>query len=297
MRISTSLASQLGINSILEQQSKLSKTQLQLATGKRILTPSDDPAGQTRLLDIQESLETNRQYQENIDVVRSRLSLEEATLSSVTDLLQRTSELAVQGVNDTQSAETRRGIEAEARQLLGELLSLANKKNSNGEYLFGGDIVNSLPFSGNENTGGFTYNGDTGQRTIQISETRRIADSDPGESVFGTVGGGASAFEVLYDFASDMSTNVPDAAAIDEIHQVLSDVLEARAVVGARLNALERQQEVNADFILDAQTAKSAVEDLDYAEATGRFNLESVALQAAQQAYVKVQGLSLFNFL
>ncbi|RLA20014.1 MAG: flagellar hook-associated protein 3 [Gammaproteobacteria bacterium] len=297
MRISTSLISQLGINSILDQQSKLSKTQLQLATGKRILTPSDDPTGQTRLLDIRQSLETNKQYQDNIDTVRSRLTLEEATLTGVSDLLQRVSELAVQGVNDTQSAETRRGIEAEVRQLLGELLSLANKKNANGEHLFGGDIVNSLPFSGNENTGGFAYNGDTGQRTIQISETRRIADGDPGESVFGAVGGGASVFEVLFDFANDMNTNAPDPAAIDEIHQVLSGILEVRAGVGARLNALERQKEVNADFILDAQTAKSAVEDLDYAEATGRFNLESVALQAAQQAYIKVQGLSLFNFL
>ncbi len=297
MRISTSLLSQLGINSILDQQSKLSKTQLQLATGRRILTPSDDPSGQVRLLDIAESLETNKQYQENIDVVRSRLTLEEVALTGVTDLLQRASELAIQGVNDTQSAETRRGLEVEIRQLLGELLGLANKKNGNGEHLFGGDRVNTLPFSGDENTGGFGYNGDTGQRTIQISETRRIADGDPGESVFGTVGGGASAFEVLFDFANDMNTNVPNPAAIDEIHLVLDRILEARASVGARLNALERQKEVNADFILDAQTARSAVEDLDYAEATGRFNLETIALQAAQQAYVKVQGLSLFNFL
>lgn len=296
MRISTAMASQLGINSILDQQAKLSKTQLQLATGRRILTPSDDPSGQVRLQDINESLETNKQYQDNLETVRSRLEQEEATLISITDLLQRASELAVKGANATQTAETRRGIEAEVRQLLGELLGLANKRNSNGEYLFSGDMVKTLPFSGDEIAGSFAYNGDTSQRTIQISETRRIADGDHGTTVFGTIGSG-SAFDVLYDFANNMAANNADPAAIDNIHVAMNRVLEARAGVGARLNAVDRQFEVNADFILDAQTAKSAIEDLDYAEATGRFNLESVALQAAQQAYVKVQGLSLFNFL
>ena len=63
------------------------------------------------------------------------------------------------------------------------------------------------------------------------------------------------------------------------------------------MNALDRQESTNDDYILDMQTTKSDIGDLDYAEAISQFNLQNISLQAAQQAYTRVQNLSLFNYL
>jgi flagellar hook-associated protein 3 FlgL len=89
-----------------------------------------------------------------------------------------------------------------------------------------------------------------------------------------------------------------------ELDDVLNDLnaakdsfLQARTSVGVRLNALDDQESQNGKFVLDTQTTLSETQDLDYAEAISRFQLQSTALQAAQQAFGKAKNLSLFNYL
>ena len=72
---------------------------------------------------------------------------------------------------------------------------------------------------------------------------------------------------------------------------------EVQAVIGARRNTIESQKEANADLTLQLQTVQSQLEDADLVEAVSLLARESNALQAAQAAFVRVQGLSLFNFL
>ena len=199
-RISTYLFHQRATASMLDSQARLSKTQLQLATGKRILTPSDDPAGATKALDLQRYLETNEQFLSNMGFARARLETQETTLASVTDLLQRANELAIQGNNATVSASDREAIAVEVDQLLAQLIALANTQDSNGEYLFGGLQRANAPFVPDPVTGAVSYVGDDLQRQIQVSEVRRIADADTGQDIFMGVAGGASAFDILAQF-------------------------------------------------------------------------------------------------
>jgi flagellar hook-associated protein 3 FlgL len=70
-----------------------------------------------------------------------------------------------------------------------------------------------------------------------------------------------------------------------------------RTEVGSRLTMLDTQDRANDEYELQLETTRSEVRDLDFAEAVGRLNLQLTGLQAAQQAYTRVQGLSLFNFL
>jgi flagellar hook-associated protein 3 FlgL len=77
----------------------------------------------------------------------------------------------------------------------------------------------------------------------------------------------------------------------------LESFLGARTAIGARLRTLDNQESQNEKFILDLQTTLSDIETLDYAEAISRFNIQDIALQAAQQSFTRVQNLSLFNFL
>ncbi len=83
-------------------------------------------------------------------------------------------------------------------------------------------------------------------------------------------------------------------AALD---QALEHIIQVRSPVGSRLNAADSQQTIQQDLVLGWQAALSEIQDLDWAEAISRFQIQNIALQAAQQSFASIQSLSLFNFL
>ena len=125
MRISTSWIFQQGVNAMLDQQTALAKTQQQLATGKSILAPSDDPSASTRVLELDQLIDTSQQYQRNSDYAETRLKLEETVLTQVGDVLQRVRELAVRANNGPLSAGDRNAIAVEIRTNLDGLLQIS----------------------------------------------------------------------------------------------------------------------------------------------------------------------------
>jgi flagellar hook-associated protein 3 FlgL len=305
MRISSSWSQQLGINSLLDQQSKLSQSQLQLSMGKRLTASSDDPAAAVRIVDLNQSIKQAEQYQKNINVGKQRLVQEEGAVQSAVDIMHRVKDLGLQGLNASNSAADRITIAGEMKLLNNHLLGLANSKNANGEYLFSGFKTNTQPFSETvPGSGAYVYNGDTFQRNLQISLSRQLTDGDPGVNIFGTptgvagvAGSATNIFEAIDKFVVDMTANAPNRLSLGDLATSLDKMLTVQASVGARLNALDRQEETNADSILGMKTVLGETEDLDYAEAISKFNMQTTTLQGAQQAYSKVQQLSLFNFL
>lgn len=306
MRISTPWSQQVAVNAILDQQAKLNRLQLQLSTQKRILAPSDDPSSSALILDISHSIDQTEQYQSNIHSAQQRLELEQGTLQSSVDAVQRIRELAVQGLNATYGKDDRAAVATEIGQLKDELLGLANTRNANGEYIFSGFKTAAQPFSANA-AGGYDYNGDANLRSIQIGVTRQIADSSIGTDVFGTpsglapaaqtAGGIGNAFEAIDKLAADLNANTPNAGSLDDISSALDKLLTAQASVGARLNALDRQQSLHEDSVVSHREVLSATEDLDVVDAISKFTQQATALDAAQQAFNKVKNLSLFNYL
>jgi flagellar hook-associated protein 3 FlgL len=402
MRVSTTQIFRNGISAIQNNQLDLTRTQLQLASGKRMLSPADDPTGAVQALQFRSGVEKTQQYQRNSDMLEHRLQLSEGTLAAVGEGLQRVRELALAGNNGTQSNETRRYLAGEIRHILDELLQLANTRDANGEYIYAGHSSLTQAFSLGAG-GAVSYNGDDGQRQLQISPVRQVAIGDSGQRVFMDIPDGNGTFAVHDDPANtgggvidagtvvDFAAWVPDdytisfdevdgelfyevtdgggstilgpvpfgegeairfngvetrilgtpkagdnfslrpsqnqdlfttyrqlAEALEapvtddasrarlnnavnralvDLDQGLERVLEVRASLGARLQTVDSQRSVNEDVLLQLRTMLSNVEDLDYAEAISRFNLQQVALQAAQQTYVQVQRLSLFNFL
>lgn len=299
MRISTSWNHQLGVNAMLEQQSKLSDTQLKLSSGKKYLTPSENAVAATSLVDLQQNIEENQQYQVNIGAARQRVALEESSLSNVTDALQRIRELTVQGLNDSNTAANRQQIALEIDQLNDHMLAIANTQSANGDYIFAGykndqPAFKSVPYS---------YAGDANRRQIAIGPNRTVADGDPGEAVFGVISGSttpgsiSNVFEAVAQLSADLKANTPDSNSLSDFDNALERIVTTRASAGARLRVLDEQENLNADYILDNQSTASEIGDLDYAEALSKFNIQELSLQAAQQAYVKVQNLSLFNYL
>jgi len=148
MRISTGMIFDAGVASINRQTSSLLYLQQQVANGRRILKPSDDPVAAARALEVRQSRDVMAQFKTNHNNANSALGLAEAQLTSSTDLITRVRELAVQAGNTSLSANDRQSIAFELRARFSELTGIANATDGNGQYLFSGFMGSTKPFGG-----------------------------------------------------------------------------------------------------------------------------------------------------
>ncbi len=217
MRISTTQIYGQGLKAFGEQQAKLAKLQQQISTGQRLTKPSDDPAASARVLELEQTVAINEQYQSNISQAQHRLQLADTTLDSIENIMQRVRELVIQGNNATMSAESRDAIANEIDERYKELISLSNTTDENGDYLFAGYQNQSVPFT--ELTTGsiqqVQFNGDQGHRYFQISQSRQIDASINGSEVFMQV----SSSSGLNEFSAAGNTGTGTMAAAHVIDQ------------------------------------------------------------------------------
>jgi len=99
------------------------------------------------------------------------------------------------------------------------------------------------------------------------------------------------------DPASQAAFNNAMNRSLLDLDNAIERILEVQTSVGSRLNAIDTQQRINEDVKLQLETSRSGLEDLDYVEASIRLNQQMVALQAAQQAFVRTSELNLFALL
>jgi len=414
MRISTVQAFNNGVAGLQRNYANATRTQEQISTGNRILTPADDPVASVRLLQLEQQQNVLNQYKSNLTAAKNSLTQEEVTLGSSYTVLHRVRELALQAGNGSLSAEDRKSIAAELTQREDELLSLMNTRNARGEYLFSGFQGKTQPFV-RTGDGSYSYQGDEGQRKLQVASSLNIAISDNGKAVFENVTNsgryqvlpsstlsvsaplvqdevavaGSPAFPaagvgiyftsdtdyIIYDRANppadfadpyadptqvigsgvvdgnektadelvfrgvmvkfdgvqaqgqsaeiQLNPNVQKQGVLDTIanlRKTLEDpsssnidirdsvavsltnldygmisVDSARGNIGARLNVIESTQTDNEDVTLVNKSVQAELRELDYAEALSRLSFQTIILEAAQQSYVKISGLNLFN--
>lgn len=451
MRISTGMIFDAGVSAINRQTGSLLHLQQQVASGKRMLAPSDDPVAAARALEVTQSRDIVAQFKQNHNNATSALGLEEAQLSSSTDLLARVRELAVQGGNTSLSNSDRRAITSELRARFEELIGIANATDGAGQYLFSGFMGSTKAFGGSVESilagNEIVYSGDDGQRKLQVSPTRFLDVSDSGNDVFVRVSEGngyfvtdyarngsgtgtnngtgkidagsitdpaawnsrpANSFNIVFSvdnsvvppvtyydivdtdpasptFNNSLLTGAPPvlpptAATGQRVYQsgqpiilknqgsdpnvfdfgasvtvdgnpadgdtfkiapsssqsifatiaklvgaletasagssastamlandigfsltnldrAIDNVLRVRAQIGSRLNEIDSLSSVAEDLNLQYQQTLSQLEDLDYAKAISDLTRKQTDLQAAQQSFVRIAQLSLFNYL
>lgn len=182
MRISTKSIYENATTQLNTLQSGMARTQNQLATNKRMLTAADDPIASARALEVTQSKSLNTQYATNRSNANSSLSLVEGALSDSGDLLMDVQTLVVQAGNGTLSRADRLLIATEIEGRLQDLVGVANSADGSGGYLFSGYRGTTVPFI--QTDSGATYQGDQGQRKLQVGSSRAIAISDSGSSIF-----------------------------------------------------------------------------------------------------------------
>ncbi|WP_296934705.1 flagellar hook-associated protein FlgL [uncultured Marinobacter sp.] len=183
IRISSQQIFSGGINRLQELNTNLNNTQQQISTGKRVNKPSDDPVAAARILKLDQELSRVETYQRNVDLADNRLKQEESALESSIDVIQRIRELTVQAGNGSLSANDRRSISSELEERLGQLANIANTRDASGEYIFSGFQGSVKAFEQDE-FGSWTYQGDEGQRGLEIDDGVTVPISDNGKDIF-----------------------------------------------------------------------------------------------------------------
>ncbi len=304
MRISTQLIFETASNRMSDLQNRLQKTQEQIGSGRRILSPADDPVAATRALDITQSQSINSQYGVNRQYAKNTLGQVEGTLAGVTELMKDVKDAIITAGNGTLGDSERGFIATELNGRLQQLLGLANSRDSAGNYLFSGFQSNTPAFF--QTATGATYQGDPGQQKLQVDAFRQMAVSSPGSTVFqgGLPPGGASdVFKTITDLVNLLNT--PGTAGLTaglatagaNMDSALDNVLTVRASVGSNLQELDALDNVGTDRDLQYSKVLSELQDLDYTQAVTQLSMQQVALEAAQKSFVKTSGLSLFNFI
>ncbi len=171
------------VQGILRVQQQTYETQQQVSSGRRIVSPSDDPVASARIIQVNQELSQVGQYIDNADSVENRLNLAENQVQQVSTLLFRIRELTIQAGGLALTQGDRQGLAAELDTRLDELFDLANTRDVNGEYIFAGYQGAVQPFVKTQ-AGEYIYQGDDGQRLVQIASSTQIPISDSGKSIF-----------------------------------------------------------------------------------------------------------------
>ncbi|HMM54927.1 MAG TPA: flagellar hook-associated protein FlgL [Candidatus Desulfobacillus sp.] len=214
MRVSTAMIFGNGLASMQRQSAQLLHTQQQAASGRRMLTPADDPVASARALEVGQAKNTNALYQINQKTAAEALAQQESLLASVGELMHDVRTLAVQGGGGSLNEADRRSIASELRQRFEQLVGFANAADGNGLYLFSGFMGGTKPFSGSV-AAGVSYAGDDGQRLQQVSASRQLAVSDSGNEIFMRIRNGNGSF-VTSAAATNAGSGVIDGGAVTD---------------------------------------------------------------------------------
>lgn len=186
MRLSTNTIFEAASARISDLTAALQRKQQELSTGRRVVTPSDDPIAAAQALVVTQAQAVNTQYGINRQSAKDSLSLEENALASAGSTLQDARTLVVQAGNTgTMTHTDRLALADQLSADLDQLLADANTSDGRGSYLFSGYQTPVQPFT--KTLTGAQYNGDQGQRMVQVGANRQIAMSDAGDSVFNAI--------------------------------------------------------------------------------------------------------------
>ncbi len=313
MRIGTANYYESSMMALLAKQENVNKVQQQLDTGRRIVTPSDDPIGATHALQTSQAIAQSDAYLSNMATASNKLAEENNVLGAVDKLLAQAKGFAASaGGNPTTSQRT--DYANYLTNVRDSLIAYANEVDSEGNYIFSGSKGGTKPYtfaSVADNTTvpatttvTTTYNGDAKQQSITIAQGRNLPVSDPGSSVFGATPN--DVFSTINQLIKDLSSTTSltgsayDAAvntASTKLDTAITTVRSVNSAVASRVQEVNLAKSTETNLRLQRKNELSRVESVNLQEAAVLLSANQTTLEASQQSFVKTSSLSLFNYL
>ena len=307
LRITAASAFDSSIRNLQRRQQEMSDAQERLTSGKRVLRASDDPAAAARAERAMAAVNRAEADQRALETSRSAMRLAESALGDAGELLQQVRERVMEAGNGGYSDAERAQLADAVRSLRNDLLSVANRDDGAGRYLFGGQGADRPPLV--DGIGGVTYVAAAGELYTASGEATPLTidgraawlqapDPDnPGTTM--------SVFDVLDRIAGELATPGRDTTVIaqgvreglGDIDAALSNLSRWRSRSGETLRRADDIEERLAQGKLDAQRERSSSEDLDMVAAISDFQARQSGYDAALKSYSVVQRMSLFDYL
>lgn len=192
MRIATSTFQNDAVTQMDSLYAAIADTQQDLSTSLKVRTAADNPTGMAQVNQMNVQISASTQYVTNSNAAKTNLQLEGQALQDASNVMQNANTLAVQANSATLTPAQRQNIATELQQDLQTLVSIANRTDSNGSYLFGGIASGTTPFT--QAGGSVAYNGASTVIQVQISENQSLSTGDTGTTAFMNIPSGNGTF-------------------------------------------------------------------------------------------------------
>jgi flagellar hook-associated protein 3 FlgL len=188
MRISTPQIYDNGVFGLLQNQYQAYRLQNQISTSRRVVTPADDPVAAGQALVTEQKKNVNQQFLDNQGNASAQLGELENLMTSVGNLLIDVKARWVEAGNGGYSDNELQSIAVDLRGKLEHLFGVANNADATGLYRFAGYQGATQPFV--NDGGAISYQGDSGERLLQVETGRFIAVSFSGREFFEAIPNG-----------------------------------------------------------------------------------------------------------
>lgn len=309
MRVSTQQSYHSMTNSFTNLSGDLEHVVEQMATGQRIILPSDDPIAAARITQLDRQQSAIDQYQTNINSVSSGMSQQESVLDGVNNNLLAIRDDLLQAANGTNTADSLASLGQDIQSLTTSMAAALNYQDEDGHYVFGGTINDVPPVAyvdtdGDGNGDEYIYQGNMDHRTATVSNGVEV---DTNVSVGEIFGQGLDVFNTLDDLATELQDpnldpNDPQVltdiqSSIDVIDSTSDSLNSSIASLGERQNTLSMLSEAQTGVSTSNAELIGQLGDLDYGPASITFSGLEMAMEATMKTYSKVSQLNLFSVI
>jgi len=298
MRITNSTLTTNYLRNLSVNLKQMQKYQNQLASGKEVSKPSDNPILLSKIMDLDNSIIQNKQYKSNIKDTLGWVETQDTALKGVTSTLHRLKDLVIYGANGSLSDTDRAAIQDEIKMQAEQLKDVLNT-NFDGRYIFGGQKTTTPPFEVKNDL--LKYNGDYNNIVREISQGVTVDIMTDGSKIVNAENAANSDLgQLINNILDAMKAGNTEALSnefLADIDKHLDNVLRVRSGVGAVNNRLEAAQSRNETENLNITSLLSEKEDIDIVEKYMEYMVMSTVYIASLSVGANILQPSLLDFL
>jgi len=285
------------IADIQSSQQALTTAVGQLASGKRVASPSDDPAAfAANIRSLAESSSADR-YTKNANSVVTLAQLADSSLSSVVSSLTQAISLGTQGASGSLTATNRSALTTQVQGILANVVAQANT-TSGGQALFSGTASPASVFTANgSSSSGFTYNGNSSVNQTSIGNGLQVSTGVPGDEIFLSSNGNVLGSLNSLATALQNGSTSDIASATSAVTAAIAHVSQQRVLYSNTINQAEHQETYLSQETLSLSSQQSALTSIDFATAATNLTQAQTAHTAMLAVAAKILPVSLLDYL
>ncbi|MCX7796156.1 MAG: flagellar hook-associated protein FlgL [bacterium] len=292
MRVTYNTIANNILRNLSNNLTRLEKLQSQLSSGKKVIKPSDDPVSASRIMGLRSTLNTNSQYDRNVNFLETELNVADKALQNLSSALSEIKSLALRGAGESLSQEDREAIASEVNQIIDHIVQIGNT-DIGGRYIFGGYKTTSAPLERVDDN--ILYKGDANIRRIEVSNGVTIEASPTGKTLFVDTEMFDTLISLKNAFLDGNTAQINN--SIEKVDAIINRLSSETSSLGARLKRVELTKDVLSDKSIRYTDLLSKQEDIEIEDVVLKLYAQQNVYQASLIAASRAIQPSLIDYL